>query len=487
MISATTCNGTNGTCTTATSTPCQSGSGYCSIFSPSSCANRGDITWFHHVANADVRILAINGGDLYLGCGWGSAGAGSTTTFGGSTFTVNGASDIALAILDKTSGAHLSSVPYGGASGEYPFAMAVSALGEVFLQGIYGFDGTGLPANLGGGSTHDLPYAGGTGLDIFFAEYNPDLTWRWSRRAGGTDDDQPGNTNDFDSGSNAYTSGKWRLSTDFGTGPLTAVGDSDAFYVRYDTTDTAGKSIYFQTQPYNFTEGVLSVLGTTVLAGSFTASITLDGANTLTSAGGSDVFAAAYNSAGTLQWKAQIGGAGDELGLAMARDTTGHVYIAGGFSQSMTVQTVSGPKVLTSNGGTDIFVLRLNATGGIDWAISFGGPGNEGVFQISCPTGGSLAIAGDFFSQVNFGSGVRTAMGSARDAFVAVFNGANGAPLWDREFGGALDDYALATVVDTDGTVYTSIDFQATVDFGTGTPITVPANQFDSEVLRLTK
>jgi hypothetical protein len=446
------------------------------------CAAQGAVTWVHHVANCDLTHLVVLGSNLVLAGGCGFVGNGSTTSLGGPTYTIRGGCDVVLGKFDKATGNFQTSTQYGGGAAEYPNTMAVSPDGNVFLEGVFGFDGSAAAANLGGA---DLPYAGGTGNDIFLAQYAADFTPIWSRRIGDTDDDQPGGTADLDTGDSAYSSGKTRGTVDFGTGAMATVGDSDGFYVRYDS-GRVGKQIYYKDAGYTYTEGVLSVLGTTVLAGSFGGSVTLGGTTVLSSRGGIDAFAAGYNSAGTLQWNVQIGGAGDEQSLVMARDTLGHVFVAGGFTQSMVIPTVSGNQTLTSNGGTDVFLLRINSAGTVDWATSFGGPGNDGVNAIACPTGDQLVVAGSFFSQVNFGSGVRTANGSSRDAYVAVFAGANGAARWDHTFGGTLDDYGLGVAVDTDGTVYASIDFQSTVDFGTG-PLTVPSGQFDTAVVRLTK
>jgi hypothetical protein len=71
------------------------------------------------------------------------------------------------------------------------------------------------------------------------------------------------------------------------------------------------------------------------VAGYFDDTATFGGTN-LTSRGGSDIFVAKYDSAGTLAWVKQEGGANNDYGDGIAVNGTGNIYVTGDFSGDAT-------------------------------------------------------------------------------------------------------------------------------------------------------
>ncbi|HEX6792126.1 MAG TPA: SBBP repeat-containing protein [Candidatus Krumholzibacteria bacterium] len=148
-----------------------------------------------------------------------------TVSFGGSSLTSTGADvDLFLAKYD-VSGNHLWSRRMGGASYEYPGALALDGDANVYLTGY--FAGT---ANIGG---TNLPSAGGA--DVFCAQYDPNGIPISAQRYGGAGADA-GQGIALDASGNRFVTGYFNGSVDFGAGTLTASGTPDMFLAKYGQT-----------------------------------------------------------------------------------------------------------------------------------------------------------------------------------------------------------------------------------------------------------
>src|SRR5688572_12003928 len=143
-----------------------------------------------------------------------------TVNFGGANLVSAGGNDIFLAKYSSL-GVHQWSKRYGALSADGGTSIAVNASSEVFLAGI--FVGT---ADFGGGN---LASAGGQ--DIVVAKYAPDGAHQWSRRFGGITFDTA-NAIAVDVSGNAFATGYFENTVNFGTGNLVSAGQQDAFLVK---------------------------------------------------------------------------------------------------------------------------------------------------------------------------------------------------------------------------------------------------------------
>jgi hypothetical protein len=94
--------------------------------------------------------------------------------------------------------------------------------------------------------------------------------------------------------------------------------------------------------------------GETYLFGSFLESIDF-GPGPMVSAGGSDLFLAAFDKSGTLVSQRAWGDGSPQEGLAVNGTSTGKAILAGNFAGALEV----GGVVLTSAGGRDVFVAKV--------------------------------------------------------------------------------------------------------------------------------
>lgn len=88
-----------------------------------------------------------------------------------------------------------------------------------------------------------------------------------------------------------------------------------------------------------------------------------------------------------MAWLKQIGGSGSDQGSSLALGSDGSVVTTGYFSNVVVFDPGSGTCNLTSKGGSDAFVLKLDTAGNFLWARQMGGSAVD--------RGQSLALAGD--------------------------------------------------------------------------------------------
>jgi hypothetical protein len=192
----------------------------------------------------------------------------------------------------------------------------------------------------------------------------------------------------------------------------------------------------------------------------------------------------------TFQWAKTFGGVGAAEdyavveGHAIAMDASENVYVTGLFG--FMVDFDPGPATYTLNSNdpdfTDIFVAKLDVSGNLLWARSFGTPAlNDAGSGIAVDASGNTYVTGNFSGTVDFdpGPGTYTLTAGTTDMFVLKLNSA-GNFVWARNVGGAGSAYGRAIALDASANVYTTGFFNSTVDFDPGpTTYTISATGND--------
>ncbi|HEV7351294.1 SBBP repeat-containing protein [Telluribacter sp.] len=202
--------------------------------------------------------------------------------------------------------------------------------------------------------------------------------------------------------------------------------------------------------------------GNVYVTGYFYGSATF-GSTTLTSSGINDVFVIKYNSSGAVQWAQKAGGTNYDMALAIAVDGGDNVYITGYFYGSSTF----GSTTLTSSGGADVFVVKYNSSGAVQWAQKAGGTDYDEGQGIAVDGSGNVYVTGYFYGSATFGSTTLTSSG-IYDVFVIKYN-SSGAVLWGQQAGGGNSDVGYGIAVDGNGNVYVTGYFQGSATFGSTT------------------
>jgi hypothetical protein len=158
-------------------------------------------------------------------------------------------------------------------------------------------------------------------------------------------------------------------------------------------------------------------------------------------AGYTDVYAIKLDANGNLQWTRTIGGPGHEVGNSLIQTSDGG-YVIAGFTTSF------------GAGGEDVYVVKLDAHGNLQWTKTIGGRGNEAGFSLIQTSDGGYAIAG---ATRSFGAG-------EADVYVVKLN-ANGNLQWTKTIGGLASEAGLSLIQTSDGG-YAIAGF--TTSFGVG-------------------
>lgn len=299
--------------------------------------------------------------------------------------------------------------------------------------------------------------------------------WAKSFRGVGTD---YGYAIAVDNAGNVYTTGSYGGKIDFDPGPDTAIDirgyNGDIFVHKMDSS---GNFIWAKTFGGGGSDIGFSIAvddsGNVYTTGNFSSSADFDpgdGTTSLASAGYWDIFVQKLDSSGNFLWAKRIGGVSYDNGQAIMADGSGNVYITGAFSGIVDFDPGPGIYEFNSGGPSDVFVLKLDASGNFVWAKSFGGFSDEIGRSMTMDATGHLYIAGDFTGEADFDPGPDTVELSGwgnSDIFVQKMDTA-GNYIWTKVFGGVYNDRVYSIKVDTSGNIFTCGFFASTVDFNPG-------------------
>ena len=154
--------------------------------------------------------------------------------------------------------------------------------------------------------------------------------------------------------------------------------------------------------------------------------------------------------------------------LGTVVDDLGDTYLVGSFRGTVDFDPGAGVANLVSRGGSDAFLLKLDAAGGLLWARSFGSAGDDAARGIALnPLGDDVLVVGHFSGTLVLDPADPEAVlpgAGRRDGFLASFD-SDGNDVWARPFGGSLMDGINAVAVDFRGTIYVGGEFAGSVDF----------------------
>ena len=229
------------------------------------------------------------------------------------------------------------------------------------------------------------------------------------------------------------------------TGDLGGVNadGQDAFLAKYSASGTLAWTTQFDTTGFDFaTAGAIDHVGQIYVAGYTTDDFFVP------SNDDRDAFLAKFDPLGQLLWTRKFGTANViDQGWAVAVDGVGNVLVAG-----VTQGSLGGP----NQGGNDVFLLKLNASGDVLWSLQVGTPASDRSRSIAVDAVGNVYLGGLTEGSLGGPSLGRT------DAFLLKFDPA-GNQQWARQFGTSAYDAVLAAAVDDDGNVFLSGETQGSL------------------------
>ena len=263
---------------------------------------------------------------------------------------------------------------------------------------------------------------------------------QWDRTFGGSGQDQLSSLRQTTDG--GYILGGYSSSPLSGDKTQPSRGNNDYWLVKVDAN---GTKQWDQTYGGSDLDFLLSVQQTSeggYLLGGYSSS-PLSGEKSQASRGESDYWVVKVDAAGTKQWDRTYGG-GDADRLTALQQTSDGGYILGGESSS----PLSGDKTQPSRGGSDCWLVKLDASGQKQWDTTLGGSEGENLASVQQTNEGGYLLGGNSFSGRS-GEKSQPSQGSA-DYWVVKLD-ASGTLQWDTTLGGSKSDDLAAVQQTRDG------------------------------------
>ena len=273
-----------------------------------------------------------------------------------------------------------------------------------------------------------------------------------------------------------YIVGNYSDSTnlDFGV-PVNIFHPSGVFSMMMDTMNY----LYgVMVAPINGDIRVISgASGNSYIAGSYSGTADFNpsmGSYKQVSNGESDCYVAKYNILGQFVWAKTFGGNQYDGIYDMVLDKHENIITIGTFENTVDFNPNTGIYNLSSKGGQEAFVQKLDSSGNFIWAHSFGGTSSDLGYGLAIDSKDNIYATGVFQWTVDFDPGpeVHNLIGESVDGFVVKLTN-QGNYLWARQFGGSKNeiDQVYAAAVDQYDNVYITGDFSDTVDFNLGSQV----------------
>ena len=179
----------------------------------------------------------------------------------------------------------------------------------------------------------------------------------------------------------------------------------------------------------------------------------------------SGIYVQRYNSAGTQTLSVTVP-ASNVTGTAIAADDAGNIYVGGDFANTVTF----GSTTLTPAGGADIFLVKYNSAGVVQWARRIGSAGADKIKGMTVDKAGNVYFTGGYNTGTStFGSITAPAATGYGNYFIACYD-PSGNAVWVQTVGNAgpvtSPDNAADITIDTCGNLYVTGTFKGPARFG---------------------
>lgn len=359
----------------------------------------------------------------------------------------------------------------GGTGLDAGKALAPDADGNVYLTGSFQISAD-FDRDTG---RYKLTAAGND--DILISKLDGNGRLVWAKSIGGPENEHS-TVIKVDSRGNIFIGGSFQGTADFDPDTaiyqLTASGGDDIFLAKLDTS---GRFLWAKIMGGIMGDHLNAMAvdsgGNIYLTGSFQGNADFDpdaGNYQLTSSGSEDIFVSKLSADGNFVWARKMGGPAIDKGNGIALDISGNVIITGSFEGLANFNPGIGAFNLTSSGGYDIFVAKLDGKGNVIWAKRMGGMAYDVGNAIVTDLEGNILGTGFFQGSADFdpekGNYFLNSYG-LDDIFIFKLD-AKGYFIWAKKIGGSDSDIGNSIALDASGNIFTTGFFGGWVSFYTG-------------------
>ncbi len=365
----------------------------------------------------------------------------------------------------------------GGSAGvdDYCRGVALDERGAVWITGDFknSFSLAGTPVQAAGGA------------DTYVARLRPNGSAQMVRTFGGLGPEVGVDLDTYGPECAAYITGTYfgPLTLNPGVSLPAPRGQRDVYVTQFDSLGRAVWASTFGSRGSDSgNEVVTSATGEVWATGIFAGdSIQFpDGSRVAKAGGPDDVWVSNHSRTGRFRRGFTLPGTGHEEGRGISVDATGHVLLSGEFDATVQV----GGATLTSRGGSDIYLVRYDSLGQVQFYKHWGGAGLDHARGVDADAAGNVYVSGVFTGSVSFDGTVLTSVAGSKDVFVAKLT-PTGTLLWVRQIGGPspVDEGAELEVSATTGNMVLTPNVGAVTTLPNGTVVT--GNAQNQLVLKL--
>ena len=219
---------------------------------------------------------------------------------------------------------------------------------------------------------------------------------------------------------------------------------TDGGYIITGWTDAfgnGGRDVYLIKTDGSGTEQWSQTFGGNGIDAGYSVQQTTDGGYIITGGtnsfgnGSGEIYLIKTDGSGIEQWSQTFGGTGDYGGRSVQQTTDGGYIITGWTA-------IFGP------GSSDVYLIKTDGSGIVQWSQTFVGTGDDGGSSVQQTTDGGYIITGYTYS---FGNG-------GRDVYLIKTDG-SGIVQWSQTFGGTGDDVGYSVQQTTDGYIITGYTY----------------------------
>jgi hypothetical protein len=335
--------------------------------------------------------------------------------------TIGGSDDdVAYSIIQSSDGGYVVAgwTRSFGAGGSDMYVVKLDSSGNVQWTKTIGGSVTDVASSIIQSSDGGYVVAGWTksfgagGFDMYVVKLDSSGNVQWTKTIGGSKDDLAGSI--IQSSDGGYAVAGWTKS--FGA------GFADFYVVKLDssgnvqwTKTIGGIDIDVPTSIIQSSDGGYVVAGYT---GSF-------------GAGGFDIYVVKLDSSGNVQWTKTIGGGSSFFAFDYASSiiqSSDGGYVVAGWTYSF------------GAGGSDMYVVKLDSSGNVQWTKTIGGSDGDKAYSIIQSSDGGYVVAGYTYS---FGA-------DYSDIYVVKLD-SWGNVQWTKTIGGSVTDVAYSIIQSSDG------------------------------------